>query len=84
MSQIKSKVKDYILENLLKGGKSIEITDHTHLLENGIVDSISTLHLVVFIEKEFQVKFEPHEVKTQNLQDLEHIEKFILNKVAEK
>ena len=53
MDEIKSVVRDYILREFLPGEEPGELTDRTPLITGGILDSISTLKLVVFLEEQF-------------------------------
>ena len=82
MNTIKSKVRNFIHEEFLRGDSSQDIQDDTHLLESGIMDSISTLRLVAFLEQEFGFRFEAHEAKAENLSDLNRIERFVSSKIS--
>lgn len=80
MSQgIKEKVSKYILEELIKDNPT-KIMDDTELISGGYIDSINTLKLVVFIEKEFNIDFEAHEVDPDYLNSLILIENTIKSK----
>lgn len=50
------------------------------LISSGIVDSITTLQLVEFIETEFNIEFDAHEVDRDNLDTLILIENFVERK----
>ena len=64
---IKSKVKDFILSTFLPGEDPNELKDETPLISGGILDSIATLKLVMFIEEEFKVQVEAHEADKEHL-----------------
>lgn len=66
----KQKIKDFIMAQFLPGEDPNELTDDTPLISGGILDSIATLQLVMFIEESFRVSFEPHEVDKENLDSL--------------
>lgn len=70
---IKQQVKDYIMSEFLPGESPDELTDSTPLITGGILDSIATLKLVLFMEERWRVSFEPHEVDRENLDTLELI-----------
>lgn len=80
MSEIKSAVKTYLLEELNLPVKPEELTDETPLLSSRLIDSISALLLVEFLEKEFKIEFQPHEVNNDNLDSLQLIEQFVQGK----
>ncbi len=78
--EIRSKVKTFILEELVRD-HSTEISDDTELISNGYVDSVTTLQLVDFIEKEFNIEFEAHEVESDFLGTLALIVNTIKSKL---
>ena len=53
---IKEKVRNYLATTLLKNKNIGEITDSTPLITGGLMDSISTMQLINFLEKEFIAK----------------------------
>ena len=69
----KQKIKDFIMGEFLPGENPDELTDDTPLISGGILDSIATLKLVMFIEETWGVNFEPHEVDKENLDTLDRI-----------
>ena len=77
---MREQIKSIIVEKLLKDD-TIVIDDTTPLISSAIIDSISTLKLVDYLEKEFNVEFEPHEVDKDNLDSIELIESFIKSKM---
>jgi len=82
MSNIKEQVKNYILEEFCNEAETGAITNETPLLSSGIIDSISALQLVEFIEQTFNLQFQAHEVDQDNLNTLDKIEAFVISKVA--
>ena len=82
MSSIKEKVKGYILEEFCNEAETGPISDDTPLLSSGIIDSISALQLVEFIEQSYNFQFQAHEVDQDNLNTLEQIEAFVKGKMA--
>ena len=73
-------IKRFIMEEFLPGEDPDELTDTTPLISGGILDSIATLKLVMFMEDEFKVSFEPHEVDKENLDDLASIVRLLHTK----
>ncbi|MDQ3047175.1 MAG: acyl carrier protein [Bacteroidota bacterium] len=78
--EIKSKIRAFITERFLKNAAIGELKDNTPLISGGIMDSISTMQLVTFLEKEFQFEFHPHEVDRDNLDSIERIVGFVNSK----
>lgn len=66
-------VKSYILEEFLPGEDPNELQPTTPLMTAGILDSISTLKLVSFLETRFQIALEAHEADADRLNSLAQI-----------
>jgi len=79
-AQIEEKLKSYIASEFFKGDAE-RLTRDTQLLTTGILDSISALQMVDYIEETFGVQFEAHEVDQQNLNSIASLESFILEKL---
>ena len=59
------KIRDYILREFLPGESAENLKDDTQLLTSGILDSMSTLKLVAYVEENFSVSVDAHEASTQ-------------------
>lgn len=70
---MKQTVKAFILEQFLPGDKPDALRDATPLITGGILDSISTLMLVAFLQEHYGIEFQAHEISTDNLNTLEDI-----------
>ena len=78
---IKETVKEYLLDNFLGRENSDELTDETPLVTGGILDSITTLQLVAFLEEKYKVEFEPNELEQDNLNTISRIAGFVESKM---
>ena len=76
----KQRIKDFIMSEFLPGESPDELTDSTPLISGGILDSIATLKLVMFIEEAWGVSFAPHEVDKENLDTLNAIVRLLVAK----
>ena len=79
---IKSAVKRFILEEFLPGERPDALTDETALVTEGVLNSLATLRLVSFLEKEFKIALAPHEVDTEYLNTLPSIAKLVRTKLG--
>jgi acyl carrier protein len=61
---IKDKIRSYLLQEVLPGESPSNLKDDTPLKESGILDSVSTLKLVTFVEETFGIEIEPHEASS--------------------
>jgi len=77
---IKKSVKDFILKEFLPGEDPDELTDTTPLISGGILDSIATIKLVLFMEEKFGIKVEAYETDPEYLDTLSSIEQLITAK----
>lgn len=80
MDEIRLAVHGYILREFLPGEDASELTEETPLISGGVLDSISTLKLVAFIEDHFDVTVEAHEAGVDNLDSIELIARLITDK----
>ena len=80
MSDIQGVVHDYILREFLPGEDPSELTEQTPLITGGILDSISTLKLVNFLEDRFGVTIEAHEAGVEHLDSVGQIASLIAEK----
>jgi acyl carrier protein len=82
MSQTRDQVRQFILDNFLPGEDPKNLTDDTELKESGILDSLSTLKLVTFLEEQFKVEFEADDLEAGNLATIANIERLVAAKTA--
>jgi acyl carrier protein len=82
MEAIKTKVKDYIVREFLAGEDPDSLTDSTPLISGGILDSISTIKLVTFLEESFRIQIQAHEMSADHLDDLSRIAAIVQEKSA--
>ncbi len=70
----------YILNEFLPGEDPDELTDSTPLITGGILDSITTLKLVVFLEEHFGITVEAHEAGIEHLDSIGQIARLVAEK----
>jgi acyl carrier protein len=80
MEDIVKVVHGYILNEFLPGEDPRELTDRTPLITGGILDSITTLKLVVFLEEHFGITVEAHEAGVEHLDSIGQIARLIAEK----
>jgi acyl carrier protein len=82
--QIIQAVRQYLLQTHLPGEDPANLTPSTELLASGILDSLATLELVSFLENQYGVQLEAHEVDAENLGSLQAIGRLVSAKLAVK
>ena len=77
-----AQVKQDILETFLPGENPDELKETTPLISGGILDSIATLKLVMFLEERFGISVEAHEADREHLDTLSDIVALVERKKA--
>jgi acyl carrier protein len=78
--ETKEAIKRYILEEFLPGEDPAELTDSTPLITGGILDSLATIKLVVFLEERFQIQIQAHETMVDYLNTISDIAQLVQSK----
>ena len=73
-------LKQFILKEFLPGEDPDELTYTTPLITGGVLDSIATLKLVMFIEERFGVTLQAHETDPDYLDTIQLISDTIASK----
>lgn len=80
MGPVGQTVKQYILNEFLPGEDPDELTESTPLLDSGILDSLATLKLSSFLEQEFDIQMEAHELDAEHIGTIDAIEQLVISK----
>jgi acyl carrier protein len=81
-AQINAATKEFILKEFLPGEDPAALTDTTPLLSGGILDSISTVKLVGFLEDTYGVEFAAHEISEDHLDSIEKVTALVTGKLG--
>lgn len=81
MNDIRSVLRAYILENLLPGEDPSNLTDDTELKESGILDSMSTLKLVTYLEEQYAIEFAAADLEPANLSSIAALQRLVQSKL---
>jgi acyl carrier protein len=73
-------VRNYILENFLFTNDTAALNSADSLLGKGIIDSTGAMELVHFLEEEFSIKVEDHEMVQENLDSVNNIVAYVSRK----
>ncbi|AMV39435.1 acyl carrier protein [Planctomyces sp. SH-PL62] len=82
MEEIQKEVHSFILNEFLPGEDPSELTESTPLITGGILDSITTLKLVVYLEERFGITVEAHEAGVEHLDSIRQIADLVADKKA--
>jgi len=81
MSEVKDKVRSFIVENFLFGNED-GLKDDSSFLDEGIIDSTGILELVSFLEEEFGIAVEDEELIPENLDSIANVTAYLERKMS--
>lgn len=73
-------IADYITENILFSRNGYPYALDDSFLENGIVDSVNVLELVMFVEENFKVQVDDSEIVPENFDSVSSLAAYIRSK----
>lgn len=82
MTELKSQITDFIVDNYMFGEKG-DLRENTSLLAEGIIDSQGVLELVFFLESNMSIKIHDDELIPDNLDSINRIAAFVEKKILE-
>jgi acyl carrier protein len=80
MDTIEDKIATYIADNILFSNKGYPHPHDASFLDNGIVDSMNVLELVMFVEEKFGVQVGDGEIVPDNFDSVSRLAAFIRRK----
>ncbi|GJM20508.1 MAG: hypothetical protein DHS20C15_04230 [Planctomycetota bacterium] len=81
-AEIHAATKAFILQEFLPGEDPSELTNGTPLLSGGVLDSISTVKLVGFLEDTYGIEFAAHEISEDHLDTLDRLTALVTAKLG--
>lgn len=76
---VEALVRQYIAENILFT-KTYPYPDTASFLENSVIDSMNVMELVVFLEEQFGIQVEDHEIIPDNFDSVSQLAAFARSK----
>jgi len=76
-ASVEASVKEFILREFLPGEDPTNLTASTPLITTGVLDSIATLKLVLFLEERFGIGLAAHEARAEHLDTIDRIVELI-------
>ncbi len=84
MQNVEEMIRKYIADNILFSKDGYPYADDASFLENGIIDSMNVLELVVFVEDHFSITVNDEDVVPENFDSLQSMSTYVRQKQAEK
>ena len=80
---INQRVREYLLQTLLPGEDPGILTDTTPLVSGGVIDSMNSLKLGLFLEHTFSIRIAPEELTNpENLETIPAIARLVASKLS--
>ena len=80
---MESVVNDYISREIVQDPALLPLSNETSLLEGGILDSLSLLRLVVFLEGRFKITVDETDLLPENFDSVGSIAHFVGRQTAQ-
>ncbi len=77
---IREQIKSYIAETFLFSDDGFEFSDDDSFLDEGIVDSMGVLEIIMFLEETFGFSVEDEEIKPENFDSVNNLYSYIQRK----
>jgi acyl carrier protein len=81
--QVKSEIRQFIVENFLYGQDDNALSDDVSFMESGIIDSTGVLELVSFVQDKYKIKVSDDELIPTNFDSLKQLAGFIEKKASD-
>jgi acyl carrier protein len=80
MNDVKDAIRQFILRKYLPGESPANLRDDTPLRTSGVLDSLATIGVVNFIEKEYGIEIEAHETDVDSFDRIEDMAALVARK----
>lgn len=84
IDEIKNAVREYLAAQLLPGQDPSSLADDRPLITGGLMDSITSVSLITFLEESYSVTFEAHEIGIDYLDSVGDIARTVAEKMKGK
>jgi acyl carrier protein len=79
---IQTKIREFIARNLLFSDNGFGYTDDASFLQEGIVDSVGVMELVLFVEEQFGISVDDQDITPDNFDSINLLADYIRRKAA--
>jgi acyl carrier protein len=76
-SEIIARMRRFVQENLLYMRSNFHLAEDDRFLEKGVIDSVSVVEMIAFVEREFGVSATEEEISDANFGTLSGIARFV-------
>ena len=80
--EIEEKIKQYLAENILFSDDGYDYPEDASFLDEGIIDSVGVLELLMFVNNTFGVTVEQQDLKPENFDSVTNLAAYIRRQTA--
>ena len=80
--EIQAQIRDHIAKNILFSDNGFTYSDDASFLEEGIVDSLGVMDLILFIEEKFGVSVKDEDITPDNFDSVNKLAGYIQRQSA--
>jgi acyl carrier protein len=80
MDNVEGLIRQYIAENILFSGNGYPYSDDDSFLNEGIIDSMNVLELVMFVEEKFGMSVADQEIVPDNFDSVAKLAAYVRSK----
>ncbi len=77
MSKVEEVIRQYIAQNILFNNKGYPFPDDASFLENGIIDSMNVMELIMFVEETFGLEVADEDIVPDNFDSVAKIAAYV-------
>jgi acyl carrier protein len=77
---IQKQIRDFLAENILFTSDGFDYGDDDSFLEQGIIDSVGIMELILFVEETYCLRVAEHEVTPDNFDSVNKLARYIQSK----
>ena len=81
--ETREQIKNYIAETFLFSDDGFNMSDDVSFLDEGIIDSMGVLELIMFVEETFGISVEDDDIKPENFDSVNKLYEYIHRKKLE-
>ena len=75
-------IADYLLDNIIFGTDP-PLSPKQRLIDTGLIDSVSIVKVLIFLENEFRISFGEDDIAPENIETVEAMARMVVRKRGE-
>jgi acyl carrier protein len=80
-AQVKAAIREFIVSHWLEGDDR-GLTDDTDLQQSGLLDSLTTLALISFLEDTYKIQLDPADINAETFRTVDAVVALVVGKTA--